>query len=173
MVTGLFVLAFFGTLLVAVLLRAFRVVPDSQRLVVYRLGRPLAVRGPGLVLLFPLLDRAVAVDMRSQSTDLALDGVELRGGTEVSMKLTVRHRVSDAMRALQEVADYRAALRQLGATVLRHACRELEPAALIDGRGRLEEELCRSLQASAAGWGVEIERVELPPLDRFGRPAAR
>src|SRR5438552_3964088 len=123
------------------------VVPSHQRAVIYTLGRLSGVKGPGLVIVIPGLQRMTRVDMRSAT-------VEQPGGT-------VTYRVIDPMRALAEVADFRTAVSMLAETTLKRVLGGRPVDALVFERKGIEDESTKSMNAVTGAWGIHVEKVDL------------
>ena len=120
---------------------------EHERLVVSTLGKISGVKGPGLVLVMPMLQTAVRMDLRETFT-LATPHV------------TMTWRVVDPAKALEQVADYRQAIEQLAITVMKKILAGREVDALVFERQGVEAQALADMNAAAAAWGLEVQKVE-------------
>lgn len=159
-----------GLLIVVVglVLTAIRVVQEYERGVVFRLGRLVGPRGPGLILLIPFIERMVKVDLRVVTLDVPTQEAITNDGVTVKVNAVAYFRVVDPSLAIVQVEDYRRATWQIAQTTLRSVIGEAELDELLAERERLNEKLARIIDEQTEPWGikvslVEIKDVELPP----------
>jgi regulator of protease activity HflC (stomatin/prohibitin superfamily) len=140
---------------------AVRVLREYERGVVFRLGRFLGVKGPGLVWLLPFLDRLVKVDLRIHTDDVAPQDVITRDNVSVTVNAVVYRRIVDAERAVLRVEDVGFATTQVAQTTLRSALGRADLSTLLAEQERLSGDLQGMIAGQVAVWGVEILSVEL------------
>ncbi len=163
----IFTAVFFIVLLVF-LASAIRVLREYERAVVFRLGRALGVKGPGLILLIPFVDRMVKVSLRTIAHDVPPQDVISRDNVSVKVNAVVYFRVIEPMRAIVEVEDYLYATSQLAQTTLRSVCGQAELDELLSDREKLNRELQEILDRHTDPWGVKVSTVELKHIDLPG-----
>ena len=153
-------------LIVLVLLYlAVNIVNEYERVVVFRLGRLVASRGPGLVLVIPLIERPVRVDLRIITLDVPPQDVITRDNVTVKVDAVVLFRVVDANRATVVVADVIRATSLLSMTTLRSVCGQAELDELLAEREKINEKIQSTLDADTEPWGVKVAKVEVKQLD--------
>ena len=154
-----------------VLLRAsVRIVGQWQRAVVLRLGRFLAIRGPGLFLRVPFIDQIqTVVDMRIRTTEIRAEEALTRDTVAIGMDAIVFWRVIDAARAALEIDDFRLAVERVAQTSLREMIGTSDLSRLLSDRQVADQELQRSIGAKTQEWGVAITSVEIKDI---GIPAS-
>lgn len=151
-----------GLVVAAVLVaNLFRVLREYERAVVFRLGRYVGVKGPGLVWLIPLADRVVKVDLRIHTDDVPPQDVITRDNVSVTVNGVVYRRVVNAELAVLGVEDAAFATAQVAQTTLRSVLGRVDLDALLAQRERLSEDVKTILADQVSRWGVEILGVEL------------
>jgi regulator of protease activity HflC (stomatin/prohibitin superfamily) len=159
---------FFGwgvALVLVFLWMAVNVVNEYERVVVFRLGRLVASRGPGLVLIIPLIERAVRVDLRVVTMDVPPQDVITRDNVTVKVDAVVLFRVIDANRATTVVVDFIRATSLLSMTTLRSVCGQAELDELLAEREKINEKIQSTLDADTEPWGIKVAKVEVKQLD--------
>ncbi len=162
------VLGFFGWMVVLVLVflwMAVNIVNEYQRVVVFRLGRLVAARGPGLVLIIPLIERAVRMDLRVVTLDVPPQDVITRDNVSVKVNAVVYFRVIDPNRALVNVENFMFATSQLSQTTLRSVCGQAELDELLAERERINEKIQGILDTDTDPWGIKVTKVEVKQID--------
>ncbi len=162
------VLGFFGWMVVIVLVflwMAINIVNEYQRVVVFRLGRLVAARGPGLVLIIPLIERAVRMDLRVVTLDVPPQDVITRDNVSVKVNAVVYFRVIDPNKALVNVENFMFATSQLSQTTLRSVCGQAELDELLAERERINEKLQTILDTDTDPWGIKVTKVEVKQID--------
>jgi regulator of protease activity HflC (stomatin/prohibitin superfamily) len=163
-----FALGFFGWTLVLVVIflwMSVNIVNEYQRVVVFRLGRLVASRGPGLVLIIPLIERAVRLDLRVVTLDVPPQDVITRDNVSVKVNAVVYFRIIDPNRALVAVENFLFATSQLSQTTLRSVCGQAELDELLAERERINEKIQSTLDADTDPWGIKVSKVELKQID--------
>src|SRR5436189_5650607 len=158
----LFFLFFLG---VVVLANAVRVVREYDRLVVFRLGRLVGERGPGLVLLIPVVDRAVKVGLRTVTMDVPPQDVITKDNVTVKVNAVIYVRVVSASQAVVQVENYLYATSQMAQTTLRSILGEQELDELLSEREKLNKALQQVIDRETEPWGVKVSKVEVKNVD--------
>jgi SPFH domain / Band 7 family len=172
----LIVIAVVAVAAIALAGASVRVLREYERAVVFRLGRVLNQKGPGLVLLIPGVDRMVRVTLRTITLRIPHQEVITRDNVPVKVAAVAYFRVIDPRRSVLEVADYMAATLQIAQTTLRSVLGKAELDELLAERERLNESLQQIIDEQTEPWGikvtiVEIKDVEIP--DRMQQAIAR
>ncbi|HUK65164.1 MAG TPA: slipin family protein [Dongiaceae bacterium] len=158
----LFFLLVFGLVLLA---NAIRVVREYERLVVFRLGRLVGVRGPGLVLLIPVVDRAIKVGLRTVTMDVPPQDIITRDNVTVKVNAVIYFRVIDASQAVVQVENYLYATSQIAQTTLRSILGQQELDELLSEREKLNQALQQVIDRQTEPWGVKVTTVEVKNVD--------
>jgi regulator of protease activity HflC (stomatin/prohibitin superfamily) len=158
---GLFVL-----LLLGYLVMSLRIVKEYERLVVFRLGRLVDVpKGPGITLVWLLIDKAVRMSMRTLVLDVPPQDIITRDNVSVKVNAVVYFRVVDPLKAVVEVENYLFATSQLAQTTLRSVLGQAELDELLAERERLNEQLQNIIDHQTDPWGVKVGMVEVKHVD--------
>ncbi|HWJ43447.1 MAG TPA: slipin family protein [Solirubrobacterales bacterium] len=158
----LIVLAFFALIAVGASVRILR---EYERGVIFRLGRLIAQKGPGLILLIPLVDRMVKVDLRTVTLNIPPQEVITRDNVPCRVNAVAYFRVVDSNRAVVEVENYLIATSQISQTALRSVLGKAELDQLLADRERLNEELQKIIDESTEPWGVKVTAVEIKDVE--------
>ena len=158
----------FGAVLIVLamlLLSAFRILREYERGVVFQLGRFWQVKGPGLILLIPVIQQMVRVDLRTVVLDVPPQDVITRDNVSVKVNAVVYFRVMDPRRAIVEVESYHYATSQLAQTTLRSVLGQVELDDLLSERERLNAQLAQILDQHTDPWGIKVSSVEVKHVD--------
>jgi regulator of protease activity HflC (stomatin/prohibitin superfamily) len=150
---------------IVVLANAIRVVREYERLVVFRLGRLVGERGPGLVLLWPLIDRAVKVGLRTVTMDVPPQDIITRDNVSVKVNAVIYFRVISAQEAVVQVENYLYATSQIAQTTLRSILGQQELDELLSEREKLNQALQQVIDRQTEPWGVKVSNVEVKNVD--------
>jgi regulator of protease activity HflC (stomatin/prohibitin superfamily) len=151
---------------VAILLgSSVRVLREYERGVIFRLGRLIAQKGPGLILLIPLIDRMVKVDLRTVTLNIPPQEVITRDNVPAGVNAVAYFRVIDSRKAIVEVENYLLATSQISQTALRSVLGKAEFDQLLSERERLNEELQKIIDESTEPWGVKVTAVEIKDVE--------
>jgi regulator of protease activity HflC (stomatin/prohibitin superfamily) len=164
----MFVQLGFGTLLLLLLLVAmstFRILREYERGVVFQLGRFWQVKGPGLILLIPVVQQMVRVDLRTVVLDIPPQDVITRDNVSVKVNAVLYFRVLDPQRAIIQVEDFLMATSQLAQTTLRAVLGKHELDELLAERERLNVDIQKVLDAQTDSWGIKVANVEIKHVD--------
>ena len=152
-------------LLALLVISAVRILREYERAVVFQLGRFWKVKGPGLILVIPIIQQAVKVDMRIRVTDIPSQDVISRDNVLVKVNAVVYYRVIDARSAIIQVEDFMVATSQLAQTTLRSVLGQHELDEMLAERERLNTDLQRILDEQTESWGIKVANVELKHVD--------
>ena len=154
-----------AVLVIAVLLGSIRMAREYQRAVIFRFGRVVGTRGPGLFLKLPLAERSVIVDLRTITRELETQETVTRDGVAVRVNAVLWYQAIDPVKTVVNVADWNEAVRQAAETAMRDTIGQNELDHLLKDRLNANLDLRRLLSAAVQKWGVEISAVELKDLD--------
>jgi regulator of protease activity HflC (stomatin/prohibitin superfamily) len=144
---------------------AIRILNEYERGVVFRLGRVIGSKGPGLILLIPAVDKMVRVDLRVVAMDVPAQDVITRDNVTIKVSAVLYFRVIDPNRAIVGVENYLYATSQLSQTTLRSVCGQAELDELLAEREKINEHLQEILDKDTEPWGVKVAKVEIKNID--------
>ena len=159
------------TLIAAVVLTLFflsaaiRILNEYERGVIFRLGRVIKAKGPGLIILIPVVDKMVKVSMRLVAMDVDPQDVITRDNVSVKVNAVIYFRVIEPIKAVVEVEDYTYAMSQLAQTTLRRVCGQAELDELLSAREKINSQLQEILDTHTDPWGIKVATVELKHID--------
>jgi len=148
-----------------VIVSGIKILKEYQRAVVFRLGRMVAPRGPGLAYVIPLIEKMVRVDLRTVTMDVPPQDVITRDNVSVKVSAVLYFRVLDPVRAVREVENYLFATSQLAQVTLRSVCGQGELDELLAEREKINARIQTILDAQTEPWGVKVVLVELKQID--------
>ena len=156
-----------GIILIALVLltSAIKIVPEYQRGVVFRLGRLVAAKGPGLILLVPFIDRMVRADLRVVTLDVPVQEVITKDNVPIKVNAVVYFRVMDPNRSVVEVENYIMATSQLSQTTLRSVIGRAELDEVLSERDKINLELQKIIDEKTDPWGIKVSAVEVKELE--------
>jgi regulator of protease activity HflC (stomatin/prohibitin superfamily) len=152
-------------LVVIFLWSAIRVLNEYERGVIFRLGRVIKSKGPGLIILIPVIDKMVKVSLRLVVSDVDPQDVITRDNVSVKVNAVIYFRVIDPNKAVLQVEDYRYAMSQLAQTTLRSVCGQAELDDLLAAREKINSQLQEILDMHTDPWGIKVATVELKHID--------
>ena len=152
-------------LVVIFLWSAIRVLKEYERGVIFRLGRVIKSKGPGLIILIPVIDKMVKVSLRLVVSDVDPQDVITRDNVSVKVNAVIYFRVIDPNKAVLQVEDYRYAMSQLAQTTLRSVCGQAELDDLLAAREKINTQLQEILDMQTDPWGIKVATVELKHID--------
>jgi len=144
---------------------ALKILNEYERGVVFRLGRVIATKGPGLVIIIPIIDRLVKVSLRLVTMDVPPQDVITKDNVSVKVNAVVYFRVMDAVKAVIEVENYLFATSQLAQTTLRSVCGQVELDELLSERDKINAHLQELLDRHTDPWGIKVTTVEVKHID--------
>lgn len=163
-------MSFYGLVLIVVLVvlffaNAVRILNEYERGVVFRLGRVIQAKGPGLILLIPLVDRLLKVSLRLIAADVPPQDVITRDNVSVKVNAVIYFRVVDPVKAVISVENYLFATSQLAQTTLRSVCGQAELDDLLSEREKINSQIQEILDRHTDPWGIKVTVVELKHID--------
>ncbi len=144
---------------------AIRILNEYERGVIFRLGRVIKAKGPGLIILIPIVDKMVKVSMRLVAMDVDPQDVITRDNVSVKVNAVIYFRVIDPTKAIIEVENYSYAMAQLAQTTLRSVCGQAELDELLSAREKINAQLQEILDTHTDPWGIKVATVELKHID--------
>jgi len=165
-----------AVVLLIILFNAVKVVNEYERGVIFRLGRLMGARGPGIFFLIPVVERMVKISLRTVTFDVTPQEVMTRDNVPIKINAVVWFRVMDPNKAVVEVENYHMATMQLAQTTLRGIAGQFELDQILSERDTVNQQLQQIIDQQTDPWGikvsiVEIKEVELP--DTMKRAMAR
>lgn len=157
-VTGLILLLFF-------LASAIRILKEYERGVIFRLGRVIGAKGPGLIILIPIVDKMVKVSLRLIAVDVDPQDVITRDNVSLKVNAVIYFRVMDGVKAVIEVENYVYATSQLAQTTLRSVCGQAELDELLSQREKINTRLQEILDTRTDPWGIKVSIVAVKHID--------
>jgi len=161
----------FSGLILAVLLvvyfisSAIKVLREYERGVVFRLGRIIPIKGPGLVIIWPIIDKLVKVSLRTITMDVPSQDIITKDNVTVKVNAVVYFRVVDPIKAITDVADYEYATSQISQTTLRSVLGQSSLDDLLSKRDELNAELQKIIDDQTEPWGIKVTTVEVKNVD--------
>jgi regulator of protease activity HflC (stomatin/prohibitin superfamily) len=152
-------------LLVLFLGSSVKILREYERAVVFRLGRLLGAKGPGMIILIPGIDKMIRVDLRTVTLDVPPQDIITRDNVSVKVSAVVYFRVLDPVKAILDVEDFHFATSQLAQTTLRSVCGQGELDNLLAERDEINERIQSILDKDTAPWGVKVSKVEVKEID--------
>ncbi len=152
-------------LVVLFLATAIKILKEYERGVIFRLGRVIQAKGPGLIILIPLIDRMVKVSLRLVAMDVDPQDVITRDNVSVQVNAVIYFRVVDPVKAIVDVESYHYAMSQLAQTTLRSVCGQAELDELLSDREKINAQLQEILDLHTDPWGIKVANVELKHID--------
>ncbi len=144
---------------------AIKVLNEYERGVVFRLGRVIGAKGPGLIILIPVVDRMVRVDTRTITMDVPPQDVITRDNVSIKVNAVVYFRVLNANDAVVKVENYLYATSQLAQTTLRSICGQFELDEILSARDKINVNIQEILDRSTDAWGIKVSHVEVKQID--------
>jgi len=156
------ILIFFG---VIILSNAIRILREYERGVIFRLGRLVGGKGPGIIFLIPLIDRMVKVSLRTVVFDVPPQDVITKDNVSIKVNAVVYFRVIQPDKAIVEVENFLFATSQLSQTTLRSILGQSELDELLSQRDKITRELQEIIDQHTAPWGIKVSNVEVKQID--------
>jgi regulator of protease activity HflC (stomatin/prohibitin superfamily) len=156
---------FIGVILLIFLASSVRVVQEYERGVIFRLGRFVGAKGPGLFFIVPFIDRMVKVDLRVVTLDVPAQEAISRDNVTLKVNAVVYFRVIDPGRSIIQVEDYRRATWQIAQTTLRNVIGQSELDELLAHREKINEQLQQIIDDQTEPWGIKVSIVEIKDVE--------
>ena len=147
------------------LISALKVLNEYERGVIFRLGRVINAKGPGLIILIPVIDRMVRVSLRTVTFDVPNQDVITRDNVSIKVNAVLYFRVMDPSKAILQVEDYMFATSQLAQTTLRSVCGGVELDEILSHREEVNAQIQAILDQHTDPWGIKVSTVELKHID--------
>ena len=157
---GVIVLILF-VLVVVFLFSAVKVAREYERGVVFRLGRLIGIKGPGLFILIPFIDKAIKVDLRTVTLNVPPQEVITRDNVTVRVNAVAYFRVVDSSKAIVQVENYMRATSEIAQTTLRSVLGQVELDELLSDREKINLQLQEIIDRQTEPWGVKVSNVEV------------
>ncbi len=154
-----------GFFIIAFLVLAVRIVQEYERGVVFRLGRLVGARGPGLIILIPLIESMLKVDLRVVTLDVPAQEAITKDNVTLKVNAVVYFRVADPRAAVVKVEDYRRATWQIAQTTLRNVIGQSELDELLANREKINNELQTIIDEQTEPWGIKVTLVEVKDVE--------
>jgi regulator of protease activity HflC (stomatin/prohibitin superfamily) len=148
-----------------VLASVIKILREYERGVIFRLGRLIPVKGPGLIILIPVVDKLVKVDLRTVTMDVPAQDIITRDNVTVKVNAVVYYRVVVPTKAIIEVEDYHYATSQISQTTLRSVLGQSQLDDLLAKRDELNAELQKIIDEQTEPWGIKVTTVEVKNVD--------
>jgi regulator of protease activity HflC (stomatin/prohibitin superfamily) len=158
----IFLAVIFG---VIILTNAIRILPEYERGVIFRLGRLIGVKGPGIIFLIPIVDRITRVSLRTVVMDVPPQDIITRDNVSIKVNAVVYFRVLDPNKAIVEVENYLFATSQLSQTTLRSILGQSALDELLAERDKINASLQKVIDLHTEPWGIKISNVEVKQID--------
>ena len=152
-------------LVVMFLASAIKVLNEYERAVLFRLGRIRELKGPGLIIIIPGIDKIVKIDMRTITMDVPAQDVITKDNVSIKVNAVVYFRVLDANAAVNNVENYLFATSQLAQTTLRSVCGQVELDEILSEREKINLNIQEILDRSTDPWGIKVSLVEVKHID--------
>ena len=152
-------------LLVFFLSAAIKILKEYERAVIFRLGRIIDTKGPGLIILIPVIDKMVKVSLRLVTMDVPEQDVITKDNVSIKVNAVIYFRVMNPTNATVEVENYLFATSQLAQTTLRSVCGQMELDEILSQREKINAQLQDILDKSTDAWGIKVSTVEVKHIE--------
>ena len=154
-----------GFVVLVVILSGIRIAQEYERAVVFRLGRFLRIKGPGIYYLIPLIDRQQKVDIRTTTVNLEQQETITKDSVTIKVNAVLWFRIVEASKAILEVANYSQAVYQFSVTALRNIIGQTTLDEVLRDREKINQTLQEMVGATTEPWGIKIEMVEMKDVE--------
>ena len=155
----------FGIIVIILIITGIKILREYERAVIFRLGRMVSPRGPGITYVIPLVEKMARIDLRTVTMDIPPQDVISRDNVSVKVSAVLYFRVVDPNRAIREVANYLFATSQLAQVTLRSVCGQAELDELLAEREKINTRIQTILDVQTEPWGIKVVLVELKNID--------
>ena len=160
--SGIVLVVFFS---IFILFSVFKVLPEWERGVILRFGQSMGIRGPGIIILIPLIERMIRIDTRTITLEVQPQDVITRDNVSLKVSAVIYFRVTEPEAAVIKVEDYYFATTQLAQTTLRSVLGQYMMDDLLQNRDKINHSLQAALDKATEPWGVKVSVVELKNID--------
>ena len=150
---------------IIILAYSIRILREYERGVIFRLGRLVGAKGPGLILLIPVIDKMVKVSLRVVTMDVPEQDIITRDNVTVRVNAVVYFRVIDSVKAIVAVENFLYATSMMSQTTLRAVLGQVELDTLLSERDKLNERLQKIIDEDTEPWGIKVTKVEVKNVD--------
>jgi regulator of protease activity HflC (stomatin/prohibitin superfamily) len=165
MISNTYVIVLIAVAFVGFLSSAIRILREYERGTIFTLGRFSGVKGPGLIILIPIVQKMVKVDLRIYVQDVPSQDVISRDNVSVKVNAVLYYRVVDAEKVVIQVSDYRMATSQLAQTTLRSVLGKHDLDEMLAERDKLNDDIQEILDVHTDAWGIKVNNVEIKHVD--------
>ena len=155
----------FGAIVIILIVSGIKILKEYERGVIFRLGRMVSPRGPGIAYVIPLVEKMVRIDLRTVTMDVPPQDVISRDNVSVKVSAVLYFRVIDPNRAIREVENYLFATAQLAQVTLRSVCGQAELDELLAEREKINTRIQTILDVQTEPWGIKVVSVEIKHID--------
>ena len=155
----------FVAIIAVVLMSAVKIMKEYERAVIFRLGRAVGSRGPGLVLIIPFIEKAQRVDLRTVTMDIPAQEVITRDNVSVKVSAVLYFRVVHPVKAIIAIENYIYGSSMIAQTTLRSVCGQVELDELLAEREKVNDRIQEIVDQQTEPWGVKVATVEIKDID--------
>ena len=148
-----------------ILSQVIKILNEYERGVIFRLGRLIPTKGPGIIFIIPIIDKLVRISLRLVTLDVPPQDVITKDNVSIKVNAVVYYRVMDANKSIVEVENYSYATSQLAQTTLRSVCGQAELDELLAEREKISVHLQEILDKDTDPWGIKVSKVEIKHID--------
>ncbi|WP_022669830.1 slipin family protein [Hippea alviniae] len=152
-------------IVLVIFLTSIRIVKEYERAVIFRLGRVIGAKGPGIFFLWPIIDTMIKVNLRLITVEIQPQDVITKDNVTIKISAVVYFKVIDPVKSVIQVNNYFYAIEQLAQTTLRSVCGQMELDRLLSEREHVNAEIQSILDKHSDSWGVKVTLVELKQID--------
>jgi regulator of protease activity HflC (stomatin/prohibitin superfamily) len=152
-------------ILAVLIISGIKILKEYERAVIFRLGRMITPRGPGITYVIPIIEKIVRVDLRTVTMEVPAQDVISKDNVSVKVSAVLYFRVIDPTRAIREVVNYLFATSQLAQVTLRSICGQAELDELLAEREKINAHIQEILDSVTAPWGIKVVMVEIKHID--------
>ncbi len=165
LIGGISIIIPVALIVIAIVVSGVKVVSEYERGVIYRMGRYIGVKGPGMFYIIPMVDRMFKLDLRTITMDVPSQDVITRDNVPVRVNAVIYFRTIDPGKAINEVENYLAATSMIAQTTLRSVVGEAELDELLSEREKLNERLQKIIDTQTDPWGIKVTAVEIKDVE--------
>ena len=148
-----------------ILSQVIKILNEYERGVIFRLGRLIPTKGPGIIFIIPVIDKLVRISLRLVTFDVPPQDVITKDNVSIKVNAVIYYRVMDANKSIVEVENYSYATSQLAQTTLRSVCGQAELDELLAEREKISVHLQEILDKETDPWGIKVSKVEIKHID--------
>jgi len=148
-----------------ILSQVIKILNEYERAVIFRLGRLIPTKGPGIIFIIPIIDKVVKISLRLVTLDVPPQDVITKDNVSIKVNAVIYYRVMEANKSIVEVENYAYATSQLAQTTLRSVCGQAELDELLAEREKISIHLQEILDKDTDPWGIKVSKVEVKHID--------